>query len=509
MKVNNKQRRTVLEKLIGVSPPQTGPIADIAITPKTSQKLDDHFEKELKSKIDLQDKKEGKKEVLSKSSGGIKKKMVKSDEESEKESKRKEKAEQAVLDAPVVLNFMVSPENEIKTSDLEQDLTKTENQNTIQSLTTLNQQPAEDAAQVEFAAEASLLTTPEIMDDATDVVDIETTEIQPELAALPEQQINTVLPENQKNTELEMQPAMMADVSQVSVEEQTQDVATKPEFESKVFEALSKDQPIQSLKPEAVTMTASKDQPVVDVKAFTSAEQSFDQSAGQQSSSDSQTSNESMKSPEAPADLASQVSALHVGQNHSFANAMRSTNAQAAPSLDSTNTDTQKSVDEVMNQAKYLVTKGGGEMTVKMSPEGMGEVHLKVILQEGKINIEMNTQDKSVKKLIEESLSDLKSSLASQQMKLDHVKINSVVATSTENNTQMNSNQSFSNQQGQGFQNLFNQSESHLGQNQQQRQAHSVTRELNNTVVKAQVKPQFNASAYSVANKGRSINMVA
>ena len=488
----------MLEKLIGVSPPQTGPIADIAITPKTSQKLDDHFEKELKNKIDLQDKRESKKEVLTKSSGGIKKKMVKTDEESEKESKRKEKAEQAVLDAPVVLNFMVSPENEIKTSDLEQDLTKTENQNTIPSLTTdqlaadsytANQLPAEDIA---------LSTTPEIMDDATDVVDPTTT------AVMPEQ---TVQPEQQLQPELEMQPVMMTEVSQVSVEEQTQDVAAKPEFESKVFEALSKEQPIQSLKPEAAAMTT-----ITTAADQQSAEQSFDQSTGQQqSSSDSQTSNEPMKAIEPQADLASQVSALHVGQNNSFANTMRSTNAAATPNLDSANADTQNSVDEVMNQAKYLVTKGGGEMTVKMSPEGMGEVHLKVILQEGKINIEMNTQDKSVKKLIEESLSDLKSSLASQQMKLDHVKINSVVATGTENNTQMNSNQnqSFSNQQGQGFQNLFNQSESHLGQNQQQRQAHSATRELNNTSVKTQIKPQFNASAYSVANKGQSINMVA
>ncbi len=493
MKVNSKQRRTVLEKLIGVSPPQTGQVADIAIAPKTSQKLDDHFEKELKSKIDLQDKREDKKEVLAKSSGGIKKKMVKkSDEDSEKEPKKKEKAEQTVLDAPVVLNFMVSSENEIKTSDLEQDLTETENQNTIQSLTYTDQLTAEDTA---------LLTTPEIMDDATDVVVSEIPAVMPEQVVQPEQQLQP---------ELEMQSAMMAEASRVSVEEQivegpAQDVVVKPEFESKVFEALSKEQPIQSLKPEVTITTVAT---AVDQQ---STEQSFDQSTGQQSSSDSQTSNESMKSPEAPADLASQVSALHVGQGHSFSNVIRSTNAAAAPNLDSTNTDTQNSVDEVMNQAKYLVTKGGGEMTVKMSPEGMGEVHLKVILQEGKINIEMNTQDKSVKKLIEESLSDLKSSLASQQMKLDHVKINSVVATGTENNTQMNSNQnqSFSNQQGQGFQNLFNQSESHMGQNQQQRQAHSATRELNNPVVKTQVKPQFNASAYSVANKGRSINMVA
>lgn len=478
----------MLEKLIGVSPPQTGQIADIAVTPKTSPKIDDLFEKELKSKIDHQDKRDSQKEVLAKSSGGNKKKMVKTDEESEKEPERKEKADQAVLDAPVVLNFMVSPENEIKTSDLEQDLTKTENQNTIQSLTTDGQLLAGDTA---------LSTTPEIMDDATDAVDLAATDVMPEQVVQPEQQLQS---------ELETQPAMMADVSEAVVDEQAQDILAKPEFESKVFEALSKEQPIQSVKSEVPVATNAE---AITIAPTT--EQSFDQSAGQQSSSDSQTSNDSMKSPEAPADLASQVSALHVGQGHSFTNVMRSTNAAAAPSLDSTNTDTQKSVDEVMNQAKYLVTKGGGEMTVKMSPEGMGEVHLKVILQEGKINIEMNTQDKSVKKLIEESLSDLKSSLASQQMKLDHVKINSVIATGTENNTQMNSNQnqSFSNQQGQSFQNLYNQSESHTGQNQQQRQAYSGRHELNNAVVKTQIKPQFNASAYSVANKGRSINMVA
>jgi flagellar hook-length control protein FliK len=100
----------------------------------------------------------------------------------------------------------------------------------------------------------------------------------------------------------------------------------------------------------------------------------------------------------------------------------------------------EANINDVMNQAQYLVKKGGGEVTVKMSPEGMGEVHLKVMLQDGKLNIEMQTQDKNVKKLIEESLSDLKSGLAAHRLSLEHVKVDTVNATNADNNMQFQSN---------------------------------------------------------------------
>lgn len=109
----------------------------------------------------------------------------------------------------------------------------------------------------------------------------------------------------------------------------------------------------------------------------------------------------------------------------------------------------EANIDEIMNQAQYLVKKGGGEVTVKMSPEGMGEVQLKVLLQDGKLNVEMQTQDKNVKKLIEESLSDLKSGLAAHRLSLEHVKIDTVTATNADNNTQFQSNLNQGHSQGQ------------------------------------------------------------
>ena len=75
-----------------------------------------------------------------------------------------------------------------------------------------------------------------------------------------------------------------------------------------------------------------------------------------------------------------------------------------------------------------------------MNPDGMGEVHLKVLFQDGKLNIEMQTQNKDVKKLIEDSLSELKSGLAAHRLSLEHVKIDTVSATNADNNTQFQSN---------------------------------------------------------------------
>ena len=100
----------------------------------------------------------------------------------------------------------------------------------------------------------------------------------------------------------------------------------------------------------------------------------------------------------------------------------------------------EANINEIMNQAQYLVKKGGGEVSVVMNPEGLGEVHLKVLFQDGKLNIELQTQNKDVKKMIEDSLSELKSGLAAQRLSLEHVKVDTVNATNADNNTQFQSN---------------------------------------------------------------------
>lgn len=111
-------------------------------------------------------------------------------------------------------------------------------------------------------------------------------------------------------------------------------------------------------------------------------------------------------------------------------------------------TPTKAAADEVniqavMKQAQYMIKKGGGEATVQMNPEGMGQVHLKVMVSEGRVNLELKTESNEAKKLIESNLGDLKASLSIHKLAVDHVKVD------VNNQLSSNSDQQRSNDQGQ------------------------------------------------------------
>lgn len=77
----------------------------------------------------------------------------------------------------------------------------------------------------------------------------------------------------------------------------------------------------------------------------------------------------------------------------------------------------------IMNQAQLMVSRGGGEATMKLNPEGLGEVRLKVMVVNGRVNVEMAAQTNEAKQLIESSISDLRSSLSSHKLAVDHIKV--------------------------------------------------------------------------------------
>jgi flagellar hook-length control protein FliK len=85
--------------------------------------------------------------------------------------------------------------------------------------------------------------------------------------------------------------------------------------------------------------------------------------------------------------------------------------------------ENQVNIQQIMNQAQYMIKKGGGEAVVKMNPEGMGQVHLRVLVSEGKVNVEMKAETQEAKKLLESSLSDLKTSMNIHKLAVDHVKV--------------------------------------------------------------------------------------
>lgn len=96
--------------------------------------------------------------------------------------------------------------------------------------------------------------------------------------------------------------------------------------------------------------------------------------------------------------------------------------------------DQTQNIQQVMNQAQLMIRKGGGDAIVKLNPEGLGEIHLRVSVNEGKVNLQMSAETKEAKNLIESSLKDLKASLGAHDLKVEQVKVNVGNHSSSENN---------------------------------------------------------------------------
>jgi flagellar hook-length control protein FliK len=88
-----------------------------------------------------------------------------------------------------------------------------------------------------------------------------------------------------------------------------------------------------------------------------------------------------------------------------------------------TNVDKVKNMQRIIENAKILTQNGGGEMQMKLSPEGLGDMQLKVIVANGKVDLELKTQNHEVKKLMESTINELKSSLAQHSLSVDKVKV--------------------------------------------------------------------------------------
>lgn len=116
---------------------------------------------------------------------------------------------------------------------------------------------------------------------------------------------------------------------------------------------------------------------------------------------------------------------------------------------------TQVNIDKLADQAKMIVFKGGGEAVVKLNPDGMGEVRLKILVQDGKVNLEMATETKEAKKLIESSISELRNSLAGHKLTIDQVKVDVGNQASTDSQGQKNMDAKPDLNQGRQFMSQF------------------------------------------------------
>jgi flagellar hook-length control protein FliK len=105
------------------------------------------------------------------------------------------------------------------------------------------------------------------------------------------------------------------------------------------------------------------------------------------------------------------------------ATAMGGAAAAAGATRPGAEADAQSNVQALIKQAQYMIKKGGGEASVKMNPEGMGQVHLRIMVSEGKVNVEFKTETAEAKKMLESNIGDLKNSLSIHRLAVDHVKV--------------------------------------------------------------------------------------
>lgn len=174
--------------------------------------------------------------------------------------------------------------------------------------------------------------------------------------------------------------------------------------------------------------------------------------------------------------------------------------------------DNEAAVKQVMNQAQYLIKKGGGEMKVQMTPEGMGTIHLKVMLQDGKVNVQMSADTQDAKKTIESSLAELKTSLAAQKLSMENVKVDVVNSASADTATQNQTNMNGQNQRDQArqFWNQFNDNFGSQGRRESFTELPNLKGYGNRERNPLQPIEGTSASrARAVEGKGRGLNLVA
>lgn len=233
-----------------------------------------------------------------------------------------------------------------------------------------------------------------------------------------------------------------------------------------------------------------------------------------QSQNDSAKDQEAIQLKEPSSELLARTEGADLGQMQRFESKLLEALGVTSPGLQMLPSDAESQVNtqQILNQAKALMAKGGGEVKVQMTPEGMGSVHLKVLMQDGRMQIQIQAESQQTKSALESSLADLKTSLAAQKVSVDNIKVDVVNATSNETAAQ-NQNQFLDQHNQRETRQFWNQFNEHFG-NQFKRnsffespsgrgyQSKSPT-PLEPVQVSSTVKPK------AVSGKGSGLNLVA
>jgi flagellar hook-length control protein FliK len=87
------------------------------------------------------------------------------------------------------------------------------------------------------------------------------------------------------------------------------------------------------------------------------------------------------------------------------------------------NAEKIENMQSIIKDAKAMIDDGGGTMEIHLQPEGLGKVHLKVAVQNGQVNVEMQTDNLEAKRALEEGLFEIKNALEGQKLLVETLKV--------------------------------------------------------------------------------------
>lgn len=83
----------------------------------------------------------------------------------------------------------------------------------------------------------------------------------------------------------------------------------------------------------------------------------------------------------------------------------------------------QSNLDNIIQEARGFARDGGGQMQIKLNPEGLGQLDLRVDVQNGQVNVEILTDNQVTKTLFEDSMADIKTALEGHSLRVEGVKV--------------------------------------------------------------------------------------
>lgn len=79
--------------------------------------------------------------------------------------------------------------------------------------------------------------------------------------------------------------------------------------------------------------------------------------------------------------------------------------------------------DQIVQNAKITVTDGKGEAVIKLNPEFLGKVEMKVVVEDGKVNVKFTAENDAVRQTIADNVQELKKSLAEAGLEVENVSV--------------------------------------------------------------------------------------